>query len=67
MGHFLLNLVKSQSTKRCDVPRVSNVYLTTGKSYIEQNHRKEDDFYKDLETTKINRSVFMIVPKKPYY
>lgn len=40
MGHFLLNLVKSQSMKRCDVPRVLDVYLTTENSRIEQNHRR---------------------------
>ena len=64
MGHFLLNLVKSQSVKRCDVSRVLDVYLTTGNSRIEQNHhRRTVSTKKFLRQWKLT-SVFTVVPKK---
>ncbi|KYN18962.1 hypothetical protein ALC57_08635 [Trachymyrmex cornetzi] len=64
MGHFLLNLVKSQSVKRCDVPRVSDVYLTTGNSRIEQNHRRRTVSTKKFSRQRKLTYVFTVVPKK---
>ncbi|EGI59901.1 hypothetical protein G5I_11903 [Acromyrmex echinatior] len=64
MGHFLLNLVKNQSVKRCDVPRVLDVYLTTGNSCIEQNHRRRTVSTKKFLRQRKLTSVFMVVSKK---